>query len=319
MTTPGKVIPALSVIVPISGRHDEVSALYREYKTAVEKSAQRFEFVFVLDGPYPKAFESLQNLQAEGEPIRIVQLAKWFGEATALMAGFEHSSNDTLALLPAHRQVEATKLHVALEALEECDVVVARRWPRVDSWINRVQTKIFNSLLSSLTGDRLQDIGCSVRVLRRKVTDEISLYGDQFRFLPQQASRLGFRLKEVDIPQSAEDDQPRVYSPGVYLRRLLDILTILFLAKFTKKPLRFFGLLGSCISAAGGIILLSMIIQRAAFGIALGDRPALFLVSLLIVLGVQLFALGLLGELVIFTHAKEIKEYTVEKVVGEHL
>lgn len=306
----------VAVIVPISERYDAVRSLYSEYKAALDAHSVRYEFVYVLDGPFPEVFEALRALQTENEPIKIVQLAKWFGEATALTAGFEHSSADVILTLPSYHQVQASEIVNVLHGLHDCDMVVGRRWPRVDSLVNRVQGRVFNSLLNSVTGERLRDLGCSVRAFRRKVTDEISVYGDQYRFLPLQASRLGFRLKEVDIGQSPEDHQPRIYAPGVYLRRILDILTMLFLAKFTKKPLRFFGLMGSFISAAGVLILFSMIIQRMFFDVPLGDRPALFLCSLLIVLGVQLFAVGLLGELVIFSHAREIKEYTVEKVVG---
>jgi hypothetical protein len=102
----------------------------------------------------------------------------------------------------------------------------------------------------------------------------------------------------------------------VYMARLLDIFAIVFLTRFTKKPLRFFGTIGSVVFAVGAAILAYLVVQRLFFGIALADRPALLLTSLMVVLGLQVFALGLLGELIIFTHAKDMKEYTIEKIVN---
>ena len=100
------------------------------------------------------------------------------------------------------------------------------------------------------------------------------------------------------------------------MQRLLDILTIFFLVRFTKKPLRFFGMIGSVTFAVGAIFLFYVVFERAFYDIALADRPALLLSSLLVVLGLQIFGLGLLGELIIFTHAQDIKEYTIEKIVN---
>jgi hypothetical protein len=118
------------------------------------------------------------------------------------------------------------------------------------------------------------------------------------------------------VAQSPSDAHTRVYAPGVYVRRILDLLTAVFLVKFNKKPLRFFGLLGSASFAIGLIALLYVVIERLFFGVALADRPALLLSTLLLVLGVQLVAIGLVGETIIFTHAREVKEYTIKEIIN---
>jgi len=130
------------------------------------------------------------------------------------------------------------------------------------------------------------------------------------------AAQLGFRVVELEVAQDSRDIGRVFFSPGVYVRRILDIATVIFLTKFTKKPLRFFGLVGSTVAAAGGAIVLYLVGQRLLFNVALADRPALILGSLLVVLGVQLFAIGLIGELIIFTHARHIKEYQIEQTVN---
>ena len=151
--------------------------------------------------------------------------------------------------------------------------------------------------------------------MRREVLEEISLYGDQHRFLALLADRQGFRVKEIDVRQSPQDRFTGHYRTREYAHRMLDIFTVFFLTRFTKKPLRFFGMVGASTFGIGFVFLLYLIIDRLFFDQALADRPALLLSSLLVVLGLQLFALGLLGELIIFTHAKNIKDYQVDEVI----
>ncbi len=181
-----------------------------------------------------------------------------------------------------------------------------------------IRRKTFHWLVGSIIGNSFNDLGCGARALKRAVAEEVPIYGDQHRFLPLLAIRRGFRVKEIQVEQSARDRYEGGYKPRVYVRHLIDILTVFFLVlvRFTKRPLRFFGTIGSMTFALGGIFLAYVLIERVFFDVALADRPALLLSSLLVVLGLQIFALGLLGELIIFTHAQDIKEYTVEKVVN---
>jgi glycosyltransferase involved in cell wall biosynthesis len=306
----------LAVIVPVSERYDNPRELYMEYKRALASSERRHEFLYVLDGDFPEVLQELQRLQAEGEGIRIIKLARWFGEATALTAGFQNSSGDVILTLPAYHQVEPSEIAKLLGELNTNDMVIARRFPRTDSRLNQLQTALFNWTLRAITGAAFRDLGCGVRAFKRQLATEIPLYGDQHRFLPVLANRQGYRIKEIAVAQSPKDKFRRVYRPGVYPRRLLDMLTVFFLVKFTKKPLRFFGLIGAGIFSIGTLVLLYLVIQRLFLGISLADRPALLLSSLLVVLGVQIFALGLIGELIIFTHAKDIKEYAIEKIIN---
>ena len=193
---------------------------------------------------------------------------------------------------------------------------MARRYPRIDSKVNQVLSQVFHRLVNWVTASDFHDLGNGVRLIRNDVLDEIPLYGDQHRFLPALASRRGYRIREVNIAQSTKETFRRVPKLGVYPRRLLDLLTVFFLVKFTKKPLRFFGLIGAGFSTLGGIWTLVLVIQRLFFGQALAQRPALLLAALLIVLGVQIFALGLIGEIVIYAHARQIREYTIEEIIN---
>lgn len=307
----------VSVIIPVGERYDDVIELYEAYTTALRETGRSFEFVYVLDGRLDPAFAQLRELQKRGERLKIIKLAKPFGEATALTAGFENSTGEIVLTLPAYYQIEPGALGDMLDHLDGYDMVIARRWPRSGSRFELARRQFFHWLIRSVTGMRYRDLGCGARAFRRRIADDVPIYGDQHRFLPVLANRWGFRILELDVPQSSKDRFEGSYRPREYLHRMLDIFTVFFLVRFTKKPLRFFGMVGSITSLFGALLVCYIIVQRLFFGVALANRPALLLSSLMVVLGVQIFALGLIGELIIFTHARDMKEYTVELIVND--
>lgn len=305
----------LSVIIPVGPRYDDVSHLLKAYQSGIEAMGLSYELIYVLDGSRADVSAELGSQQRDTKELRIIQLSRTFGEATALEAGFELSLGGLILTLPAYFQVEPAELRRLLEAKNNYQMVIARRWPRHGSRMENLRRSAFHGLLRWITGHSFKDLGCGVRLFDREVLEEISLYGDQHRFLPVTAERSGFRVLELDVKQSSHDRFRGGYSLREYLRRVLDMFTVFFLVRFTKKPLRFFGTVGSLIFLFGGACLSYIIVQRLFFDQPLADRPALLLSSLLIVLGLQIFGLGLLGELIIFTHARDIKEYRIERIV----
>jgi len=304
----------VSVVIPVTERCDDLTEIYRAHATVLRRCGYSFEFVFVIDGGFEGAGKTLSSLVAAGEPIQVVSLSRSFGEATALAIGFERAKGEVLVSLPSYFQTVPDGLAKVLDALAQgYDLVIARRWPRIDSWSNKLQNRVFYLVLSWLTDVKFHDLGCSLRAMKKRVTSEVLLYGDLHRFIPLLAYQKGFRILELDVPQHPADSKLRIYRPGIYLRRLLDILTVVFLFKFTKKPLRFFGLIGAGLFGAGFFISLALALQRLLGAVSLGDKPLLILGVLLMVLGVQTGSIGLLGEIIIFTHARKMKDYAVEK------
>jgi glycosyltransferase involved in cell wall biosynthesis len=305
----------LSVIMPVGKRHAaNIAALYAEYKVGLASLDVAYEFIVVLDGPRPEVAATLQRLLERGENLIVISLTKRFGEATALMAGFQRASGRVIVTAPAYHQIQGAELGKLVRALDRSDVAIGRRWPRVGSRFEVIRRDAFHRLIAT-GGQQFNDLGCGARAMKRRVLEEISLYGDQHRFLPVLANRQGFRIVEVDVAQSPLDRYEGSYPPKEYLHRVLDIFTVFFLVRFTKKPLRFFGMVGATTFVIGAALVTYLAIDRLVFGHALADRPALLLSSLLVVLGMQLFALGLLGELIIFTHARDIKDYQIDEVI----
>jgi glycosyltransferase involved in cell wall biosynthesis len=306
---------SFSVIVPVGTRHADALQLHASYQQGLTLLGGTYELIYVLDGPQPDFATGLRSLLAAGERFTVVGLTRYFGESTALMAGFSKASGRIILTLPAYFQIESADIVKLVEALQRGDVAIGRRWPRIGGWFERVRRWAFHSLLARVTHLKFHDLACGARVFVRTVLEEIHLYGDQHRFLAVLADRQGFRVTEVNLRQSAQDQHSAIYPPRDYARGFLDIFTVFFLVRFTKKPLRFFGMLGITTFGFGALWTLLLVVQRLFFDQPLADRPALLLSSLLLVLGLQLFALGLLGELIIFTHARNLKDYQVAEVL----
>lgn len=315
-TSPEKSVD-ISVIVPISERCSDLGELYLKYAQQLSANGHSYEVIFVLDGPDYKVLQTLKGLKREFPEIKIIMLNRWFGEATALSAGFDKARGRIILTLASYFQVEPQEVHKILKKLieGENDLVISWRYPRIDSLFNRAQSWVFHRITRLLTGTKYHDISCGLRAMKRQVAEEVPLYGELHRFFPLLAYQKGFKVAEIQVQQSPQDTDRRVYKPGVYLRRLLDILTLFFLFKFTKKPLRFFGLAGLGLFGSGALITGYLGLYRLlGFG-GIAGRPLLVLGALLMVLGIQIFSIGLLGEIIIFTHARNVKEYQIEEIL----
>jgi len=304
----------VSVVVPVVERADDLLALHRAFADELDRRGVEHEFLFVFDGGFvPPA--ALTQLSLAGESIRIFSFARSFGETAALRLGIERSRGLLILTLPAYFQVLPEGVGPLLDAIRDgADVVVANRSPRLDSWLNRAQSLAFHAMLGGLAEHRLHDIACGLRVMRRTVAESLPLYGDLHRFIPALAIREGYRVVEVAVPQHPSDARTRVYRPGVYLRRMLDIAAFFFLAKFTEKPLRFFGLVGSLFFAVGSALGVALLVDKA-MGQPIANRPLLLLAVLLLALGVQLIGLGLVGEIIVHLRAPHRRAYRVRERV----
>jgi glycosyltransferase involved in cell wall biosynthesis len=306
----------LSVIVPVGARHEDLTELYAEYCQGLDRLRTAYEFVFVVDGPYRDVIEGLETLITSGAGnIVMVVLNRSFGESTAIMAGFERCSGELIVTLPAYHQINPEDIVKLVAPLDRKDVAVGWRWPRAGGGLEKFRRTLFHGLVSWVTGMKLHDLGCGARAMKRAVLQELSLYGDQHRLLAVLADRQGFSVTEVEVRQSERDRFEGVYRPREYIHFVLDVFTVFFLVRFTKKPLRFFGMLGASMFGIGGLVVLWLIFERLVLQESLADRPALLVSALVVVLGLQLFALGLLAELIIFTHARHLKDYQGAQII----
>jgi glycosyltransferase involved in cell wall biosynthesis len=305
----------LSIVVPVSGHWGDLEEIYTSFSRELQNAGRSFEFIFIADGVPEETFHTLRGLQEQHSNIKLIKFKRTFGEAVALSVGFEKASGEILITLASFMQSDPRDIHKLLDEIESgSDLVVSWRYPRVDPILNRLQSSAFNWFTRRLTKVPLHDLNSSLRAMRRKVVESISIYGDQFRFLPILADRQGFRVKEVQVRHVEERGETGFYGLGSYVRRFIDIMTLFFLVKFTKKPLRFFGFIGTVLFGLGLLINGYLTVVRI-MGSSIGNRPLLLLGVLLMVLGIHTFSIGLVGEIIIFSHAKEIKEYNIEQLL----
>ena len=305
----------IDVIVPVGGRTDDLAALHRRRSEALRAAGYRPSFVYVIDGEIPQARETLAALTRASDDARVIQLSRRFGETAAVLAGFASTKTDQLMILPAFEQVETASLGRVLDALADADLVTVRRYPRCDSAIRRGQTYLFEAFLNRVGNTKFRDPGCTVHALKRSVLEETQLYGEQHGFLPLLAANVGFKVVEVDVPQAQTDAARRIEPPRTYVHRLVDVLSVFFLTRFTRRPLRFFGPLGVTCTALGALGLAIVVVQRLLLGVPLASRPALILSSLFVAVGLQVLAIGLIGELIVFIHARSMRQYRVREII----
>ena len=294
----------VSVVIPVTERPEPLDGLYAEFAVPLEQAGYTFEFIFCIQQWQLGMAQPLRALAAAGAPVRILEFGQGVSETAMLKVGARNARSPIVVTMPAYRQTVADALPPLVRRVEEgAELVVARRWPRRDSLVNRFQNRVLHMALGKLAGGRLHDVACGVRAMRPKVLEETRVYGDFARFFPLVALRDGFLVDEVPVPVHPSATSPRVYGPGVYVRRAIDVLGLTFLLRFTDKPLRFFGLVGASLGLAGAVILFGLLIERQFFDQGLADRPILLLGVLLVVLGVQAIALGLVGEMIVHLHA----------------
>lgn len=305
----------LDVIVPVGTRIDDLVQLHSKRVDALRSAGYRPSFTYVIDGDVQHARETLGALANSDETVRVIQLSRRFGETAAILAGFAHTKTEVVMILPAYEQVETAALGRVVDALGEADLVTVRRHPRCDSKLRRAQSYMFEAFIRRVGSSKFRDPGCAVQVLRRSVLEETQLYGEQHGFLPLLAANVGFSVVEIDLPQARLDASRSMQRPGTYIHRLVDILSVFFLTRFTRRPLRFFGPVGAACTVAGVAGLLVVVAQRLVFDVQLADRPALLLSSLLVALGLQVLAIGLIGELIVFIHARSMKQYRIREII----
>lgn len=292
--------------------YDTIKPLFQAYQDNLDRTNLNYEVVFVIDGNMPEVLTTIKEISKKNANVKIIKLGRWFGDATSLQAGFDASEGKLILTLPSFQQVEADEIPNMVKSLENNDMVIGWRYPRMDGILNNLQSKVFNNIVKTLVGTKYHDLKCNVKLFKREILDNIYMYGDQDRFLPLWAWRLGYKIKEIKVKQHKADYRQKLYPLQSYVQRTLELISLFFLIKFTKKPIRFFGSSGLIIFSIGAVLGFILFIQRILFDIALADRPIVLVSLLLVVFGMLAFAIGLIGELIIFTHAKDIKDYIVE-------
>jgi glycosyltransferase involved in cell wall biosynthesis len=315
----GEPVLDVSIIVPISTGDGAVREVVEALGSELERLGLSWECIPIFDGVRGPAWEVAAALARERpEHVRPLSLNQPFGESTCLMEGFRHARGRTILTTPQYVQVDPHEIGPMLAEIEKgADFVTPWRHPRIDPVLNRLQSAGFNWIMRRIIQQPFHDLNCYFRAISRRVLEELTIYGDQYRFLPVIAARAGFRVVEVRVRHLKEWGGAGFFGIGVYFRRFLDILGMFFLAKFVLKPLRFFGTLGASLLFVGGSLVTVMTVQRYWLGPESGglyNRPLFLVAWMILLLGVQIIGFGLVAEIIIYTQAKNLREYRIERI-----
>jgi len=306
----------VSVVVYVDSNLENAAQMYAQVAELLAKEGRTFEFLFMDDGTGPGVKFTVEAVHAVAKNVRVIRMPRFYGMSVAMMVGFTHAKGRLILTLGSFMQVHPSEISKMFTKIEEgFDLVNGWRVGRVDSSLNQLQTAAYNWLVRKVSQVDLHDTNCTLKLFKRSAVGELPVYGDNYRFLPVLAVRQGFRVAEVPVRQRREINQHGVYGAGIYLRRMLDLVTLMFTGRFVERPLRFFGSLGVMLLGSGFVINFYLMYVKYMQGQPISQRPLLILGTLLMVVGVQSASIGLIGELILFTHSKDIQSYQIEKIL----
>jgi glycosyltransferase involved in cell wall biosynthesis len=310
----------ISVVVPVFNEERSVALLYEELQAALDPLDEPWEALYVDDGSTDDTFGALTRLHARSDNVRVIRLRRNFGKAAALAAGFAQASGDKIVTIDGDLQDDPAEIPRLLAKLAEgFDLVSGWKTRRRDPLTRRVPSRIFNWTASRIAGVRLHDMNCGLKAYRAEVVHRLTLYGELHRFIPVLAHERGYRVGELPVNHRPREHGRSRYGLERYLRGFLDLLTVTFIGRYRQRPLHLFGGLGLGLALIGFVVLVYLTIVKLT-GHAIGERPLLTLGVLLVVVGLQFFSLGLLGELVTSHHeeralARETQDARVEELL----
>lgn len=307
--------PEISVLVPVLDEEDSVDELTRRVVAVLEELGHDFEIVFVDDGSRDQTADRIRSLHAEDPRVKLVRFRRNFGKAAALTAGVEHSRGSILITLDGDLQDTPEEIPRLLTELEDQGLDLVSGWKQVrhDPLSKRLPSKVFNWVTCKLAGVELHDLNCGFKVYRREVLEQVAIYGELHRYIPVLASRKGFLVGELPVAHAARRHGFSKYGWDRLYKGFLDLITVLFITTYMRRPLHLFGLLGMGCITTGSLICTYLAIGWLFFGEVLSFRPLLQLGILLIVLGVQVLTTGLLGEMLTHKSFRRAESYSIRE------
>ena len=295
------LVMQVSVVIPVYNEEDNLPELVERVGAALRRSGRSFELILVDDGSRDRSATVLAGLAASRDWLKPLYLIRNYGQSAALQAGFDAAQGEIVVTLDGDLQNDPDDIPQLLELLDahpEIDVISGWRKERQDRTLSRkIPSMAANALISRVTGVKLHDYGCALKLYRAQVIRDLRLYGELHRFIPALAAEVGAKIVEVPVRHHARTRGQSKYGIDRTVRVLLDLLWIRFLMRFLHRPMQAFGGAGFALGLAGFLILAWLAFEKLALGHEIGGRPLLLLGVLLVLIGVQLVATGLIGEL----------------------
>ncbi|MDC0165042.1 glycosyltransferase family 2 protein [bacterium] len=297
----------ISVVIPVFNEEDSIKELYGQISTAL-KNQKKYEIIFINDGSSDKSEKAIIDLSNEDKRVKLISFYRNFGKSAALSEGFKYASGEIIITMDADLQDDPNEISNLISKLDEgYDLVSGWKQKRYDPWTKTFPSKIFNFVTRILTGVNIHDFNCGLKAYRNSVIKSIEVFGGRHRYIPALAGQMNFSVSEIVV-----NHRPRIYGETKYggsriFHGFFDLLTILFLNKYTQQPLHFFGSIGLATFTTGFFVELMVIYYKFVLLEPFSKHIALLLLGvILIIIGIQFFSIGLLGEIIArFSQGKE--------------
>ncbi|MBP7460283.1 MAG: glycosyltransferase family 2 protein [Candidatus Delongbacteria bacterium] len=308
----------LSIVIPCYNEEESLYPLYDQIVEAVRPLKLDFEIILVDDGSTDQSpIREIELYQRDPQHIKIIQLRKNMGKAAALALGFSESEGNYVVTMDADLQDDPQEIKNLIGKLEEgYDLVSGWKKTRHDPLGKTLPSRLFNWVVSRMSGIRIHDFNCGLKIYRREVIQNFPVYGEMHRYLPVLAFWQGFRIGEIPVQHHARRFGTSKYGVSRMLKGFLDLLTIIFLNRYAKRPLHFFGAIGVGIGLIGMIINLYVVGLWIHFGNIQNRHPLLSLGILLTTVSIQFLSTGLLGELLVKMNISDEKKYPIKQLFG---
>ena len=307
----------VSVLVPVLDEEGTVEELARRVAAVLQGLGHTFEILFVDDGSRDGTVAAIRKARERDRRVKLVRLRRNFGKAAALSAGFDHCLGRIVVTMDGDLQDDPEEIPRMLAALDERDLDLVSGWKRErkDPVSKRLPSRLFNWVTRKLASVDLHDFNCGFKAYRREVLEQVAIYGELHRYIPVLASRKGFEVGEIAVTHHPRRHGVSKYGWDRFYKGLLDLITVLFITRYTRRPLHLFGLVGLVFLTAGfGINTYLAILWLQ--GEWLSNRPLLLLGVLLMVMGIQILTTGLLGEMVTYKNFRRVDSYSVKERLG---
>ncbi len=309
----------LSILVPVLNEQDSLVELHRQIDQACVAGQISYELLFVDDGSTDQSWNIIQQLSAEHSQVLGIRFRRNFGKAAALTAGMRAARGECLLMLDADLQDDPAEIPRFLEKHREgFDVVNGWKQRRLDPWHKVYPSRVFNWMIGKMTGLRLHDHNCGLKLFHREVAAEIRIYGELHRFIPVLAQAKGFRVTELPVHHRPRQHGHSKYGFNRFQRGFLDTLTVCFLTGYGQRPLHMLGSIGLACFALGvlgfgylSVLWLLMNVFHMLPAVPIGTRPLLAYSIAVTILGAQALSVGLLAELIIAYTGREHEHYSV--------
>lgn len=302
----------LTLVIPLYNEEESLRELTERITETMKDRNLEYEILFLNDGSTDGSEELLIALSTEYASVRKITFRKNYGKSAALAEGFKRASGDIVITMDADLQDDPVEIPALMDKINDgFDLVSGWKKKRHDPLGKTIPSKFFNKVTSWMTGIKIHDFNCGLKAYRREVIKEIPVYGELHRYLPVLAHWRGYKVGEIVVTHHPRKFGVTKFGLERFLHGFLDLLTVLFITRYRQKPLHLFGFLGIISFLVGFIISLYLtVIWFQGHGI--GNRPLLFLGILLIIVGVQSFSIGLIGEMIINVRDEE-KKYSIKQ------